>query len=114
MASKESRPRAIQQVAETPHGIPDNPWIDDVGMLRDRKKHFEVDKLLTCHCDNCAKKANNLVETSFQTAFGKEMPENTGASVVSLYEQFIRLTRAAKREIPPIIDPSVIFNNKQR
>jgi hypothetical protein len=85
--------------APIPGAIPDNPWIDDVGLLKDRKKHFEVNRLLTCHCQNCMSRVTETVISSYNAVFqGKEMKPELGKKVVTLYEKYIQLERSTKWE----------------
>jgi hypothetical protein len=117
MASREFRSERNQDMADTQRatpqgirrGIPENPWIDDVGMLKDRKAHFEVDRLITCNCVGCQSSAKKHIEKSFKGTFGKDVAPDTEDSLYKLYEGFIQLTRNAKKEISPKNNPKTIF-----
>jgi hypothetical protein len=91
-------------------GIPDNPWLDDVGLLKDRKAHFTVDRLLTCHCDGCTSRAEAIISTSFQKTFHKETPEPTIGVVRDIYERGIQAFRRAKTEMPSV----TVFEDKKQ
>lgn len=83
-------------------GIPENPWLDDVGMLKDKKAHFALDRAVACHCEGCMRKATSIVNTTYTKSFNKEMPEMTPGVVFNIYETIIQKVRNAKREIPSV------------
>lgn len=82
--------------------IPENPWIDDVGLLKNRKAHKEVDRLITCNCGSCTSKAKEILAETYKESFNKKIPPMSGETVVVIYARGIQAVRNARREIPPV------------
>jgi hypothetical protein len=85
-----------------PKDIPENPWVDDTGSLKDPKHHKEVNRLLTCNCSNCQPKALKQLELSYEDVFKTKPPEKALQAVVMLYEAYITKERHATWGKKPI------------
>lgn len=109
MSAPEKEPQEVggQNIATT--GIPENPWVDDVAMLKDTKAHFAVDRLATCACEACAARAQTKLGATFEKAFGKPMAVTTGEAIFTRYKDVIQKMRVAKRGLSPLPNTAEIF-----
>ena len=86
---KEKQPKSF------PKEMPENPWIDDVGLIKDRKIHFEVNRMLTCHCEQHEAQATILIDNSYYNAF-KKYDDEASDLVKTIYEDYIVRERHMK------------------
>lgn len=115
MSPEGSKPRSKRTSGTSPKPSPppsfyEERFVDDVGMLLDRKAHVEVDRLVTCGCDGCLLRARKQVTTSYMQTFPSYLPREELPSVITdLYAKYQRRVRRAKEEIPPVNDEITIF-----
>lgn len=100
---KQPKPRKripLEPIESTkPIKIPENDWIDDKANLK--KDHFEVERMLTCHCEQHFAQAVRLIDSSYIKAYGK-FNEETCDLLREIYEIRIQQNRINERGLKPI------------
>ncbi len=83
------------------NSFPENHWINkDDKTLKKSKYHFEVDRMLTCHCDQHTAQARQLINKSFQEYTGGPLKTEFIDYIQKVYENNITKERRADDEIP--------------